>query len=307
MPRTAHRLLAFTFASLAAIGFARGQEPENVYTTDEQGRRFRVRFDPGSRLTLGLFSSVSGDAQEWELSLGLSVRRVYEWMQDDDRLRWQLDHRFLDGRIRPQVSGPEPMPELEAVAYQGSYLRHTEYPYLTLPTDPPKRMYFPFDIGLRAEAGRLELGRDNESRDLIRLGIIRAAVLLDPWRSGREGNSLEIGLGLRYHLDIQGDPDLSQPTVNHRVSPFTDCSIRFRYQDRQGLTVLDLEAHLIPHWASRGGWTTGLEGRASIERVLIAVNDEPVSLVLAADYLKMDSQTPPEARLTAGLLLGFQL
>jgi hypothetical protein len=296
-------------ACLFLAGPAHTGPGEDSYATDERGRRFRIRFDPASQISLGLHTAFTGGPEDlghsWELGLGYSLRSVLEFVQDDDRIRWQLDHRVLGSRIGMAASGD--LPELDLTAYAGSYLRHTDFPYLTLPTDPPRRFYFPFDIGMQVEAGRLELSSLNDTDQLLRLGVVRAAVLLDPWRSGRDGNSLEFGLGVRYHLDILGDPGLEDGRTIHRVAPFTDLSVRFRYQDADGLTVLDLQARLFPHWASSSGWTMATEGIARMERVLVAVNDQPVALVLSATFRDMGNELASEIRLTAGLQLGFQL
>jgi hypothetical protein len=269
------------------------------FKADDGGRPFRVRFDPASEVRLGLITGASGGSQRFEavsaLELGILYRSFAEFGdKEEDRITWQLDHRFIAGRIRPGEQT-----ELDLVAYTGSFLRHSDAPYMVLPTDPPQRFYFPFDVGVEARVGRVRL--DPEA---IRLGLARAAVLLDPWRSGKPGNSLEFGVGVSYDLDLNSE-------VIHRVAPFTAVSVRWRLQDEDGLTRFDLRGDLTPHWASAGGWQLGAEAAARFERVLLAFNDEPVALVLEAGYERL----PPvpgfegahEFTLLAGLAFGFQL
>jgi hypothetical protein len=255
---------------------------------------------------LGLITGASGGSQRFEaasaLDLGILYRSFVEFGdKEEDRIAWQLDHRFIAGRIRPG----EPI-ELDLVAYSGSFLRHSAAPYMVLPTDPPQRFYFPFDVGVETRVGRVRV-----DPDLIRLGLARALVLLDPWRSGQPGNSLEIGVGVSYDLDMTGGPTFEDPEVIHRVAPFTALSARWRLQDQDGLTTFDLRGDLTPHWASAGGWQVAAEAVAHLERVLVAFNDEPVALVLEAGYQRL----PPvpgfegshEFTCLVGLAFGLQL
>jgi hypothetical protein len=235
------------------------------FSADEEGRPFRVRFDPASEVRLGLVAGASGGSQRFEaasaLELGILYRSFAEFGdKEEDRITWQLDHRFLTGRIQPGDRT-----ELDMVAYSGSFLRHSAAPYMVLPTDPPQRFYFPFDVGVEARVGRVRL-----------------------------------------------DPKIIEAI--HRVAPFTAVSVRWRLQDQDGLTRFDLRGDLTPHWASVGSWQVGAEAVARFERVLIAVNDEPVALVLEAGYERL----PPapgfagfegahEFTFLAGLAFGFQL
>jgi hypothetical protein len=286
------------------------------FSVDEKGRRFRVRFDPASEVRLGLMAGTAGGSEDFaavaELDLGILYRAFAEFGdKPEDRISWQLDHRFLTGRIRPWSDGLDDLPELDLIAYTGSFLRHSAAPYMVLPTDPPQRFYFPFDVGVECSVGRVRIPSQAESPRILRLGLARASVLLDPWRSGKPGNSLEIGLGVSYDLDLVGQNSLENPAVIHRLAPFTALSVRFRLQDPDGLTTLDLRGDLTPHWASSGSWGIGAETTAHFERVLVAVNDEPVALVLEAGYQRL----PPapgfegahELTFLAGLAFGLQL
>ena len=276
-----------------------------------EGRRLRVRFDPASEVRLGLVAGASGGSQRFEaasaLELGILYRSFAEFGdKEEDRISWQLDHRILAGRIWPWAEGMGGAPELDMVAYSGSFLRHSAAPYMVLPTDPPQRFYFPFDVGVEARVGRVRI-----EPDIIRLGLARAAVLLDPWRSGKPGNSLEIGIGVSYDLDLVGGRTPENPRVIHRLAPFTAVSARWRLQDADGLTTFDLRGDLTPHWASSGGWEIGAEAVARFERVLLAFNDEPVALVLEAGYQRWPAARElggaNELTLLAGLAFGLQL
>ena len=64
--------------------------------------------------------------------------------------------------------------------------------------------------------------------------------------------------------------------------PFSALMMRFRLQDQAGLTLLDLRGDFVPHWSSQSGWTYGYEALLNFERILISLNDTPLSLRLAA-------------------------
>jgi hypothetical protein len=285
------------------------------FVTDERGKAFRVRFDPASQLRFGVVSGVSNESQAWsglaEFELGVGYRSVLEFVENKEKILWQLDHRTMWGRIQPWHRATSNVPAMDLVLYSGTYLRHSAAPYMVIPTTPPKRMFFPFDIGVLCTSGRISVLHRTDKVSLMRLGVVQASVLLDPWRSGRRGNSLEFGLGVRYSLDLVGAETFDNPLVIHRVAPFTDTSVRFRFQDRPGLTVLDIQAHAVPHWATSGGWSMAAYTSARIERVLFAVNDEPVALVFEAKYDYQPAtgigDSRHDFRATAGLVFAYQL
>ena len=281
------------------------------FVVDEEGRRMRVSFDPASEIRMGLVAGASGGSDRFgaasALELGILYRSFAEFGdKEEDRISWQLDHRILAGRIWPWAEGMRGAPELDMVAYSGSFLRHSAAPYMVLPTDPPQRFYFPFDVGVETRVGRVRI-----EPEIIRLGLARAALLLDPWRPGEPGNSLEIGVGVSYDLDLVGGTTTENPRVIHRLAPFTAVSARWRLQDADGLTTFDLRGDLTPHWASSGGWALGAEAVARLERVLLAFNDEPVALVLEAGYQRRPAAGElggaNEFTLLAGLAFGLQL
>lgn len=281
------------------------------FGVDDKGQSFRVRFDPASEVRLGLVGGASGGSHGVEAASGLEIGILYRSLvefgdKEEDRISWQLDHHFITGRIQPWTEEMGGAPGLDMVAYAGSFLRHSAAPYMVLPTDPPQRFYFPFDVGVETRVGRVRI-----EPDIIRLGLARAAVLLDPWRSGRPGNSLEIGVGVSYDLDLVGGRTPENPQVVHRLAPFTAVSARLRLQDADGLTTFDLRGDLTPHWASSGGWGFGAETVARFERVLVAFNDEPVALVLEAGYERLPGapgfEGAHEFTFLAGLAFGLQL
>jgi hypothetical protein len=289
-------------------------QPPGVYQTDAAGRTFRVRFDPGNRVRIGLgFGLLGADrelAADGELQLGLDLRRVLDFGQGGDLVSWQLSHRILSGWLRPWRKAAAGAPVLDLSVYQGTFMRHSESSTLTLPSDPPRRLFFPLDFGFEVELGRLALPAAGQAQEL-RLGVARAALVLDPWRTGRPGDGLQLGVGVRYDLDLAGASTLAGAAPVHRLAPFTAAFLRFRLEDQAGLTALDLRADLAPHWASRGGWGLSAEGQARFERVLLAINDLPLAVTVEAHWIRRPPAEPvgatQELRVVGGLSMGIPL
>lgn len=300
---------------------APGEPLPEGYTADARGRRFRVRFDAGSRVLLGAGLAFGGAAEDagrsrQRLQLGLSYRSALLFADGDEQVTWQLDHALLAGTIEPANPGHASLPATDATLYRAVYLRHASSSTITLPSNPPRQLYFPLDLGVQAVLGRVQWPgepRPDEagSPRVVRLELAQASVLLDPWRSGRPGCSLELGVGSRYGLDLlyPATGPWSSPQRVHRLAPFTATSLRLRLQDAAGLTVADLRGELVPHWASRGGWQTAAEAQARLERVLVALNDEPLAAFAELRWSRWPGPSPQQGELQAlaGLALLWQL
>ena len=301
-------------SAMVCIGLPATMRADDRFSVDEDGQRLRVRFDPGSRVALGVLSGAGKLPAGWGhdlcLDLDLAWRSVFAF--DQEGIQWQLDHVFARGRISPWIRSASQVPDLDLTAYRLTFLRHAKEPYLTWPGNPPRRFFFPFDVGLDIQAGRIRTQPPAGSEmEAVRLQVARAGLLLDPWRTGRSGQSVEIGLGARYDIDFIAAPDLARSNTAHRLAPMTDLSVRFRWQDEEGLTLVNLRAEVWPHWVSTGGWDYGAEGHARFERILVALNDQPIRAIIDAGITRHPrAPTLPdqvEARIQAGLAIDFQL
>ncbi len=324
-PRPARRRLVAALAAAAALASAsparaETTEPPDYLTDAPSGHRYRVRFDPGSRIWLG-FSGVTTRGRSGavtgapELDAGLAFRTLHDSGAGHERVTWQVDHRVLAGWVQPLrgVAGPPP---LDATVYGLSMLRHDESPSIVMPTSPPVGIPFPFDVGFETDIGRVTIpaymppvpGSDASSR--AHLGVIRAALVLDPWRSGRPGTSFEIGIGARYDLDVGLTPNAATRPLTHRVAPGTASSLRFRIQSDDGLGVIDWRGDAIPHLSSEGGWRFMALSAVHVERTLIAINDQPFAAVLEGGYRYTPSQgaeAGSDFRVSLGVAMNIQL
>jgi hypothetical protein len=141
---------------------------------------------------------------------------------------------------------------------------------------------------------------------VVRVGVVGASIMLDPWRSGVTGRWFMLGVGARYEIDA-----VRASAAVHRVAPMTAGSVRFRYETRDGLTHVALGGDVIPHWSSEGAWRFMARSSLHVERTLIALADEPMAAVLDGGY-RLDPASvgsPPlsDLRVSLGLALHFQL
>lgn len=329
----ARRALALLLAAAASLlpRAGRAAEPERPaeapaaggdHAVSPEGHPFRVRFDPASRVWVGSSYGlgVGGDgaiAHAARIDLGLSYRGRHVAGAGLGRVVWQVDHRVLAGWIAPAARPIEGVPALDASVYAASLLRHDESPSVVLPLSPPVSVPFPFDIGLDAEVGRVSIPATPPAAiaggapaPVIRAGVVRASAVLDPWRTGEPGDSLEIGFGVRYDVDAY-PADGAPPRIIHRVAPMTAGSLRFRLQSEDGLTVLDCRGDFIPHWTSEDRWRVAVLSSARVERALAAVEDEPIALVLDGGYRLSpatgETLAQHDVRVTLGLTFNLQL
>jgi hypothetical protein len=307
-------------AGSAASAASSGAGPE--FAVDDDGRRFRIRFDPATRVRLGVGEAMSvgsptGDATiglSPELTAGIGVQTVRSHGGGRDRVVWQIDHRLASGWIHPLRDGARPVPAFDALLYGVTVLRHDESPSLVLPSSPPVGIPFPFDIGFEAELGRATASDrfplDRVSRALVpelQIAVLRGALLFDPWRSGEAGRSLEIGIGARYDLDVFGAPALSHPRVVHRVAPMTAASLRWRWRTDDGLFSFDARGDVVPHWTSEGVWRLAALASLRVERVVLAIDDQPLTIVLDGGWRLRpatgETERAHDVRVTLGVAL----
>jgi hypothetical protein len=276
-------------------GYAVAQEG---YQTSPEGHVFRVRFDPESRIRLGFGEALGlggardgAVAQAPEVTAGIAYRQIESKGVGKDRIVWQVDHRFVSGWIHPFRRASQPLRSFDAALYSVTALRHDEVPSIVLPSSPPMSIAFPFDVGFETQLGQVSVPErlpvstaDGARLPLVRVGVSHAAMILDPWRSGVTGRSLEIAVGARYDIDVYGAPTLQTPKVLHRVAPMTATSLRFRTQSDDGLWLVDTRGEVVPHWTSESIWKVAASASARIERIVLALNDEPIAAVLEGGY-----------------------
>jgi hypothetical protein len=300
--------LALAALSLLAAGRAGADDAapapgpaSDAYATAEDGYRYRVRFDPGSHVWIGggaaLLRGALGPVAAPEVDEGLAYRSASASGEGPESVTLQIDHRVLAGYVVPRAGAGGGAPPLDVAVYAISMRRPDASPRIVLPTSPPVGIPFPFDVGFVSEVGRVTISdRPASTRGdglpAVRVGVVRADLVFDPWRSGKPGRSLELGLGARYDIDAYatawGAPSPGSVAdllkIVHRVAPLTAGSLGLRLQTDDGLLALACHGEVVPHLTSEGGWKTMASGSAHVERTLAAVNDAPVAAVVEGGY-----------------------
>lgn len=243
-------------ALAVALPVAGRAEPSCVGGPPDE--RFATCFDPGRRLAVG--GEVGRDGGRATFALAYRHRLV----DDDGDVEWRLEHVALDARLGERRSA--------TTLYRGVYVRHARDGRILLPLSPPRRVYVPFDLGAEIELGAIAIDERRIDATLVRSGLY-----LELLRAGRFQRRLTIGpVGL---WDVSAPRDLPRLALDeHRVAPFTMAGAALHLESAAGLTALDLALEGGRRWSTVDGWRTAALARASLERVVVAVDDRPLSV-----------------------------
>jgi hypothetical protein len=293
--------LAVVLGVVLALAGEAAAADEPVWMVDGEGRRFRVRFDPGHRVYLG--TSLLGRDGGWsrpDAAVEMAVALRAPPPPAGAPVFWKRDHVLAHLRLRPGGDGVW----MQGTLYRGTFLRHSREGSLTIPTTPPLRLALPFDVGVRIEVGGVDgtvplpssLGATLDAR------VIRGEAMADFLRSEHPGRWLAVGLVGYYDVALER----GVPRRNHRVAPLTGVAASARGESGRGLAVAELRAQWARTWSSRTRWGNEWAIDAELELTPIAVNDLPLSIVVAA-HLDLRPQTSTRFLALAGLRLGIPL
>jgi hypothetical protein len=281
---------------LALVLAAGPAEEPDCTVVDERGRSFPVCFDPGNGLLLGV-SLVQRDgvafAPAASFSTGLLLRTRRTSRRREDAL-WFYEHRLLGATAQPAAEHRA----LRVTAYEGNFRRHLREGFVLIPTAQPIRLPFPFDFAINVSAGRYE--RRVWEGPGATLEVARAAVLLDPIRSETGRARLSFGPALSYTLRLDG-VELVQ-----EISPLTSGLVDLGYESEDGWWSLRLAGYggwvFMP---GRGEGRFRARGEATAQRILVALNDQPVHLDVSVAGVLADAgvQRRTEWIVSVGLVM----
>ncbi len=207
----AHPLLVASVMSIVtAASFAAADDRD--FRVSKEGHRFRVQFDPESRIRVGVASTLARTTESrlggsLELQSSISFRRRRAWGEGPTRVEWQIDHRFLTGWVAPNVRPFGNMPAFDATFYSNSAHRHDLAPKIVLPSSPPASIPFPFDVGVDSEFGRVTVTRaspvgkrDGQPNAFMRVGVAHATAYVDLLRSTIPAEHQNC-IGVRYDIN----------------------------------------------------------------------------------------------------------
>jgi hypothetical protein len=264
---------------------------------DAGGRPFRTCFDPGRGLELYTGGSARSLGGGLDAGLGLRLRGERD-SKSKAGTSWLLAHRLLafDARWAPAER------HLGLTAYEGIARRHVDEGSLLLPTTPPIRLPFPFDLGLYGRAAQYE--RRVEDGPGWTLETARLAVLLDPLRSSSGRFHLGFGPSLAHLLRHDGSE------LHHELTPLTALQVVVSAESEDGLWVFRASGHAgwtFDPGAFPSGATFRARGELMLERVLVALNDQPVSLQLKAGGAYRDAGALAQSEWSVGGAVKVQL
>lgn len=236
---------------------------------------YPVCFDPGNRLRL--------DATTDGLGGGIQLRHVVPG--DDPDVTWRLEHDLLDLRATGDL--------VRATAYAGRYVRHSSDGHVVLPLGRPRKLFLPFDVGAEAQVGSLIA---TSSGDALLIGAVRTAALIELSRADHFRHRIAIGPAARWDVVVDRE---SRSAREHAVAPFSLAALDLRFESRNGLTLVGLRAEAGGEWSTEEGWRRRLGAGAEIERVVLAVQDRPLSIFVSGEY------EPHDESLSG--LVGFRL
>lgn len=262
------RRFAVVVAIVIATAPAAHAEP---CTGENSNGRFATCFDLGNRLSVTAGSDGFGGA--------LALRHEITF-EDDPDLVWKLEHVIAE----TTYAGFED--RFSGVLYRGRYLRHARDGHIVVPgLGTPRKVFLPFDVGGFAEVGRIEW---NPASTAVKVGMVKTAALFDVARSRTFQRRFAFGPSARW--DVDGDRD-AMTLTQHTVSPFTTGLANVHFESANGLMLADFAVEGGYAWHSKTGWGPDAHAEATIERIVIAINDRPIAVVLGAKYDKTTGET----------------
>lgn len=231
--------------------------------------RFATCFDIGNRIAITAGSDGLGG--------GIAVRHVVRF-DDEPDLVWKLDH------VVGNATHATFEDRFRAVVYRGHFIRHSRDGHIVLPLGTPKKIFLPFDIGALAEVGRI----DWRPGEPATLGIVKMAALVDVARTHGFRRRLAIGPVAKWNVELDRD---SRSVGRHVVAPFSAALANLYLESASGRLSGDLRVEAGSAWHNDGAiWQTEVEAEASVERIMLAVNDRPISLVLGVKYASLTDE-----------------
>lgn len=247
--------------ALAALALAaRGAAAEPCTGANGNGR-FALCFDPGNRVSITAGSD----------GLGATLALRHEVHFDDEPdLVWRLEHTLLDAThagIENRFAG---------TLYRAHFIRHARDGHIVIPLGRPKKVFLPFDVGAFAEVGHLTWTPDTATR----LGIVKVAGLIDLARAQTFRGRIAIGPSARWAADLESMRTLRA----HHVSAFTTAMLSLHAESANGRLVGDLRGEAGMVWHTGRGWVPEVSGEATLERIMLAVNDRPIALSVGVRF-----------------------
>jgi hypothetical protein len=260
----------------ASAGDALSVLPAGFYR-DERGRIMQVSFDLQQRLWLGASYAPrrlpNGRQETGPVAFDFGLTQ--EWYSGDGRTRHRL--AVLDGEARINPFG------LDVTALRYDLSHAYQYPLLRVTTlwREPARHDLYLNIGVYGEAGRMQIEPEGEvGNHQLTLGSLQPT--LDLWQSWDLRSYVRLRFGPVLHMRFGPWHEEARVVTSLPETAF------------EGNFILGKRALQQARFRLRGQWLRKLssspvplardwlvDGEASYEIILLAINDQPVSLRFA--------------------------
>ncbi|HET9989670.1 MAG TPA: hypothetical protein VFQ65_14155 [Kofleriaceae bacterium] len=255
----------------AVVALARSARADECTGTSRRGDRFATCFDVGNRLSV--------DAGSDGLGVGIALRHRITF-DDDPDLEWKMEHALVDANYSVLET------RFTGTFYRGRYLRHARDGHVLIPIGgTPTKIFLPFDIGAIFEIGHLDW---KQLEPTFTIGVLRVAPLVELARSKDYKRVLAIGPAM--HWDMEVDRDFQMPTL-HTIAPFSEGLASLRLESNDGLWVTEARFEAGSAWRSDRGWHREARTSATIERIVVSVNDRPIAITAGFEYDSARNET----------------
>ena len=249
------------------------------WTRDDRGRVFQTNFDLKKRLYFGAAYTPQKiienplESTRTSIDFGLLVFELYHGGKSATRQRFRL----FEGQVHVQPFASE----VTIVHYDVSHRYFNPLVRITTFVGEPARHDLHLDFGLWTEGGGLEL-RHTDLGDSQLWKHATGQVTLDLWQSPKLDSFVRLRTG--GGLEGQHDP------INGYRSALTESSALEidSVLDDEGFHNVRFElAHEIPRYFNpypemKGKLVQRMRARLQYEAIVLAINDQPLTLKLAA-------------------------
>ena len=237
---------------------------------EKDGTPFRTCFDPGERIEVSAGPGFGNTAGTASGVLTGVIRQRKDRPSNHDAILWNRDHTILQATLElPRMDFQQP--RIDLLPYQGVFIRRYEEGALVVPVGSnPLRIPFPFDVGIEFEAPRFTY--DQATPDEARLGLLRAAPLLDASRRIPGAYRFAFGPEVSYSLGLRRS---GQP--KHYIQPFSGGVVDLRFESEDGLWAGLLSGRAGYEMEVKGPGRFVWGASLDLERTLIAIDDRPLA------------------------------
>lgn len=274
----------FDRAALAAAGYSFKPGRADVpwgWTRDDRGRAFQVNFDLKKRIFFGVAYTPKKilenplESTRTSIDFGLLVLNI-----KGDRTMHRL--RFVEGGVHLEPFSAE----LVLAHYDLSHRFLDPLLRITTFVGEPQRHDLTLDLGMWTEVGGLELHRTSRGNAQL-WKHATAQVTLDVWQSADMDSFARVRTGMA----LEGQHD--EVTGYHSALVATSAFELDMVLDKEGFHNLRFELeHELPRYFVEMGDTGKLaqrfKARLQYEAIVLAINDQPLSLKLAMGGEKRD-------------------